>query len=525
MENRPGRPKSASPPRGAEGEGTEPGDSQDREQTPLPKESENWAALGATRIVSADGGAAGLQPDDTALPGPDLPESAGKTVLGDFRLLKKIGEGAMGAVYKAHQISFNRDVALKVLFKRIASNDKLVKRLNREARAMGRLDHPNIVCGYGVGEAQGWQFFAMEFVDGETLQQWLGRLGKLSLPDALFIILTCARALKHAHDNGLIHRDIKPDNVLINRQGNIKIADLGMVKNQDEEEQSLTQTGHAVGTPWYMPLEQARNAKETDARCDIYALGCMLYCLVTGQPPFTGATLVEVIEAKTKGTFRPARQFNADVPERLDLIISKMTAKLPRDRYQNCGEVIKDLESLGLAGNRLSFLNATRPPAPPTVKLSSGLQTMAASPLDLEESPEAADIWYLRFQNADNQKVVRKLTTAQVLQLIEAKNFDASSASISRQSREGFRALATFKEFQNAALAKVAKSAADEKTVRYRNLYKKIEEKERQRERPVEEKDANFAYWTGISIKVGGICLAIGLVIFLLWYFGTGLGK
>src|SRR6516162_3705837 len=155
MENRPGRPKSASPPRGAEGEGTEPGDSQDREQTPLPTESENWTALGATRIVPADGGAAELQPDDTALPGPDLPESVGKTVLGDFRLLKKIGEGAMGAVYKAHQISFNRDVALKVLFKRIASNDKLVKRLNREALAMGRLDHPNIVRGYGVDQAQG----------------------------------------------------------------------------------------------------------------------------------------------------------------------------------------------------------------------------------------------------------------------------------------------------------------------------------------------------------------------------------
>jgi serine/threonine protein kinase len=517
MENRPGRPKSALPPQGAEGQGAERGDLEDREQTPLPNESENWTALGATRIVDGGSGGTDVRPDDTALPGSDLPQT-----LGDFRLLKKIGEGAMGEVWKAHQISFNRDVALKVLFKHIAANEKLVNRFNREARAMGRLDHPNIVRGYGVDQAQGRQFFAMEFVDGQTLQQWLGRLGKLSLPDALAIILTCARALKHAHDIGLIHRDIKPDNVLITRQGDIKITDLGMVKGQDEE-MSLTQTGHAVGTPWYMPLEQAKNAKDTDARCDIYALGCMLYCLVTGQPPFTGATLVEVIEAKTRGTFRPARQTNADVPERLDLIISKMTAKLPRDRYQNCGEVIKDLESLGLAGSQLSFLNVTRPPAPSTGKRPGGLQTMTASAAAIEEG--AADIWYLRFQNVENQMVVRKLTTAQVLQLIEAKNFDASSASISRQPREGYRALATYKEFQNAALAKVAKSAADEKTVRYRNLYKKIEEKERQRERPAEEKDVNFAYWTSIAIKVGGICLAIGLVIFLLWYFGTGLGK
>jgi serine/threonine-protein kinase len=481
--------------------------------------------LGATRIVPADSEAANteIRPEDTALPGPSLPESADKNfILGDFRLLKKIGEGAMGAVYKAHQISFNRDVALKVLFKHVAANDKLVTRLNREARTMGRLDHPNIVQGYGVDQAQGWQFIAMEFVDGETLQKWLGRLGKLSLPDALAITLTCARALQHAHDTGLIHRDIKPDNILITRQGNIKIADLGMVKDQDEE-MALTQTGHAVGTPWYMPLEQAKNAKDTDCRCDIYALGCMLYCLLTGQPPFSGATLVEVIEAKTKGTFRPARQFNAEVPERLDLIISKMTAKLPRDRYQNCADLIKDLASLELAGDRLTFLDAAPPQAPLTGRRPSGLRTMEAGLAGAEESP--ADIWYLRFHNAENQMVIRKLTTAQVLQLIEAKNFDASSAKISRQPREGYRALATYKEFERAALAKVAKSAADEKTVRYRNLYKKIEEKERLRERPSEEKDANITYWTGISLKVGGICLAIGLVIFLLWYFGTGLGK
>jgi serine/threonine-protein kinase len=235
---------------------------------------------------------------------------------------------------------------------------------------------------------------------------------------------------------------------------------------------------------------------------------------------------VEVLEAKNKGTFRPARQTNPEVPDRLDLIIAKMTAKLPRDRYQTCADVIKDLESLELAGDHLSFLeSSSRPRQPPTGKKPSGLQTMAGGQLGSEETPVVADLWYLRFHNADNQAVLRKLTTAQILQLLEATSFDPAAAKVSRQPREGFRALATYKEFQNAALARVAKSAADEKTVRYRNLYKKIEEQDRQRERVPEKTDPNFTYWFGILSKAGGIFLAIILIVVLLWYFGNGLGK
>src|SRR5207249_190861 len=122
----------------------------------------------------------------------------------DFRLLKKLGEGAMGAVYKAHQLSFGRDVAVKVLFKHVARNPKLVERLNREGLAMGRLVHPNMVAGYGVGEDQGWHYIAMEFVDGESLHNWLDRLGRLEVGDALHVILACARALDYAHGQGLV---------------------------------------------------------------------------------------------------------------------------------------------------------------------------------------------------------------------------------------------------------------------------------------------------------------------------------
>src|SRR5262249_5151764 len=151
---------------------------------------------------------------------------------------------------------------------------------------------------------------------GMTLQQVLNQWGKISVGDALNVTLACARALSYAHARGLIHRDIKPDNVLITKKNQVKLADLGMVKEQDE--MGLTQTGHAVGTPWYMPLEQARNAKDADGRCDIYALGCMLYCMLTGRPPFMGSNIVEVIQAKERGTFPAAQEINPEVPERLE---------------------------------------------------------------------------------------------------------------------------------------------------------------------------------------------------------------
>jgi len=251
-------------------------------------EQSNWDDLGATRVVNDN-----EAPRSTKLASGDTEvaktseRAATDATLGDFRILQKVGEGAMGTVYKARQISFKRDVALKILFPHISKIPKLVERLNREAEVMGQLDHPNIVQAYVVDEVQGQHFVAMEYVRGDSLQKWLQRAHHLSVGDAIHITLACARALGYAHNLGVIHRDIKPDNILIARDGNVKVADLGMVKRMDED-LGLTQTGHAVGTPWYMPLEQARNAKDTDRRCDIYALGCMLYCLLTGAPPLPG---------------------------------------------------------------------------------------------------------------------------------------------------------------------------------------------------------------------------------------------
>ena len=167
---------------------------------------------------------------------------------------------------------------------------------------MNLLEHPNIISAFAVDEAEGAHYVAMEYVDGHTLQKWLDRLGRFEVADALSIVIDCARALEYAHHQGMVHRDIKPENVLIDRRGTVKVGDLGMVKTVDES-MDLTQTGHAVGTPWYMPLEQARNAKDVSGQCDIYALGCVLYALLTGAPPFVGRTIVDVIQAKEIGTF------------------------------------------------------------------------------------------------------------------------------------------------------------------------------------------------------------------------------
>ncbi len=337
----------------------------DGDDTPLPADapvpSDSVQALLATAFTeNIDRSRA------TVTPRASTAEQKPPSLLGDFRIVSKIGEGAMGVVYKGFQVSAEREVAVKILFPHMARNQKLLERFYREARSMGQLSHPNIVQGYAVGEEQGWHYLAMEYIDGRSLQKWLGLLGRLSVGDALHIVLACAEGVRYVHSLGLVHRDIKPDNILINRQGEIKLTDLGAVKWLDED-LSLTQTGHGIGTPCYMPLEQARNAKEADQRSDIYALGCVLYCLLTGKPPFNGNTIVELIMAKDVGRFTPARRYNPAVPERLDLMIDKMVAKQVKYRYQTCDEMIRDLKSLNLDNPVLTFIPPPSSPdmAPP----------------------------------------------------------------------------------------------------------------------------------------------------------------
>jgi serine/threonine-protein kinase len=226
--------------------------------------------------------------------GPDLrgtTESEPKpevTMLGDFLLVKKIGEGGMGTVYEAQQVSLDRVVALKVPALHLTKDKRFVKRFQREARVMALLDHPHILRCYTFGEAHGHHYLAMELASAGSLDDWIERLGHLSVADALHAIIAAAAGLQHAHDQNLVHRDIKPGNILITGKGLVKVSDLGLAKAMTEEDLTLTRSGTGIGTPVYMPPEQMRDSKNVDARYDIYALGCVLYHCLTGRSPFKG---------------------------------------------------------------------------------------------------------------------------------------------------------------------------------------------------------------------------------------------
>lgn len=277
--------------------------------------------------------------------------------LGKYVIKKKLGQGGMGAVYLGYHERLKRKCALKVMAKELAQKQDFVDRFHREASSMAALDHPNVVKCYDVDEDNGVHYVAIEFIDGRSMEDWLKDQGKLSIGDALHVTLACADALDYAHSLNLIHRDIKPDNILVTNNGHVKVADFGLAKSTDEDH-SLTQSGAGLGTPNYMAPEQARNAKHVDGRADIYALGCTLYHFVTGALPFKANSLPELLQIKDAGKFTPASRLNKEIPERLDLIIDKSMAQNPDHRYKTCGEFIQDLESVGICNETLSFIDA-----------------------------------------------------------------------------------------------------------------------------------------------------------------------
>jgi serine/threonine-protein kinase len=267
--------------------------------------------------------------------------------LTDLLILEKLGTGSVGTVYRAHQVSRNLDVALKVLSRELASQPIFVERFYREAVVMDRLDHPNIVRFYGAGEMKGLPFLAMEFVDGFTLRRVLqSRKERLPLGQALVIVLQCVAALGYAHQRHIVHRDIKPGNIMLTRTGKVKLTDLGLAKPLDGR-LDLTQSGVGMGTPEYVAPEQARDARQADHRSDLYALGVVLYELLTGELPFRPAAAVELLLAKEQGEYPAASRVNPQVPPRLDRVLARMLAVAPGQRYQDHAELICDLRGSG----------------------------------------------------------------------------------------------------------------------------------------------------------------------------------
>jgi serine/threonine-protein kinase len=274
--------------------------------------------------------------------------AGGVKQLGPYTLLKKLGEGGMGAVYLAEDTHVGRQVALKVLPKKFADNEETVSRFRREAKAAGALNHINIVCAHNVGEEQGFHYLAMEYCEGETLDKILKRDGAFSCDKALEIVRQAACGLQHAHEHGFIHRDIKPANIILCQMGKgpgvAKILDLGLSKDVRSGEQAFTtQTGLAMGTPHYMSPEQARGERNMDYGTDIYSLGATFFHLATGRTPFEGATGPAIMLKHINENPPNPRAIKETIPESVALIILKMLAKKPADRYPSCKELLADL--------------------------------------------------------------------------------------------------------------------------------------------------------------------------------------
>ena len=273
------------------------------------------------------------------------PEGQGPTkVIGGYELLAKVGTGGMGAVYKARQASLDRVVALKILPPRLARDQDFLARFFREARAAGRLNHPNVVAGIDVGEADGYFYFAMEYVEGETVGDILRRDGGLSETRSIEIVRQVAGGLAHAHKQNLIHRDIKPDNILIDADGAAKLCDLGLARSTVDEDATVTQAGTAIGTPFYIAPEQARGERDLDARTDVYGLGATLFHMVAGVPVFEGQTSA-VIMAKHLNEPPPELSKVAEgTGAGLSAVVAKCLEKEPGRRYQSMTNLVDDLD-------------------------------------------------------------------------------------------------------------------------------------------------------------------------------------
>ncbi len=267
----------------------------------------------------------------------------GRTIA-DFAVLRKIGQGGMGQVYLARQLSLKREVALKILRKEMAENAVALKRFRAEAEAVAKISHPNIVQVYAVGVQDGLHFMALEYVEGRNLREYLERKGPPEVPVALAIFRQVAAALQRAGELGLVHRDIKPENILLNRKVEVKVADFGLscYFAGDAKPLGLTQSGMTLGTPLYMSPEQVQG-RPVDHRSDLYSFGVTCYHVLAGTPPYTGLNAFEVAVQHVQATPEPLESIRPDLPLELCALVMKLMAKRPEDRYQSAKEVSREL--------------------------------------------------------------------------------------------------------------------------------------------------------------------------------------
>lgn len=264
--------------------------------------------------------------------------------IGDCRLISQIGKGAMGVVYLAEQIELRRKVAFKILDPKFGSDPAYIERFEMEARAVAKLNHPNIVKVYDFGNEDGLYYIVNEYIDYGSVQDQIDNHGALAPELAIEYAIQVAKGLIEANKAGIVHRDIKPDNLMLTKEGVVKIADFGLAKTM-QAEAATTQSGLIMGTPFYMSPEQAKGM-EMDSRSDIYSLGVALYCMVIGDVPFDADSVVGVLLKQISADRPDPCAINSSLPPVFGALIMRMMDKLPGNRQQNPEELLKELEAV-----------------------------------------------------------------------------------------------------------------------------------------------------------------------------------
>jgi serine/threonine-protein kinase len=298
--------------------------------------------------------------------------------LGDFLLLRRIGAGGMGEVYLGQQVSLKRQVAIKVLRREAVADDTARRRFAVEAEAAAKLTHSNIVQIYASGEQDGIHYMALEYVQGMNLRDYVARKGPVSATFASRVMEQVAAALHHAAEAGIVHRDIKPDNILLTRKGELKVADFGLARLRIDKPANLTQPGITMGTPLYMSPEQVEG-RAFDPRSDLYSFGATCYFMLVGQPPYRGETSLAIALQHIRSEPESLSGIRPDLPRELCRIVHKLMAKNPDERYQTGRQVVRDLQKL--RGELSSEQVASSRPvkSPPSVPVDIAAQAVAKS--------------------------------------------------------------------------------------------------------------------------------------------------
>ncbi|HEX4611912.1 MAG TPA: serine/threonine-protein kinase, partial [Urbifossiella sp.] len=358
---------------------------------------------------------------------PDATAEYHPSQLGAYDVVSKIAEGGMGTVYKGRDRRTGEVVAIKVISPGTNRNPTVLLRFEREFTAARVLEHPNVVraieyCGTGPHP-----FLVMEFVDGESVGQLVERAGPVPEDDAVRLIGQVCDGLQRAHKQGLIHRDVKPDNILVDRAGVAKLTDMGLVKDVDGDT-NLTKTGRGLGTPHYMAPEQFRNAKGVDARGDVYSLGATLYCMVTGHIPFAHSNPLDCWMKKIRNEFPPPRELNPAVSERVDWAIRRAMSADPANRPASCREFFEDLTG----------------------------QSRGSGPVKARTTP-AADTWYMVYRDENNQPHTVKGTTQSIRDALRDNLLGDPAAILVGRSKAGqFVPLGSAPEFRDLVVAPAA---------------------------------------------------------------------